>query len=98
MPSSTVWITGANGLIGSHLLRAASVCAPDWAVRGVYRQDLDLTDYEAVRRAFHEQNPQLIIHCAALSRSPACQADPALARKLNVEVTAWLAGLASKIP
>ena len=98
MAPTIAWITGANGLIGSHLLRAASVCAPDWAVRGLYRQDLDLMDYGAVRRAFHEQSPQLIIHCAALSRSPACQTDPALARKLNVEVTASLAGLAFETP
>jgi dTDP-4-dehydrorhamnose reductase len=98
MTSNIAWITGANGLIGSHLLRAACVCAPDRTVRGLHRQDLDLTDYEAVRRAFHEHDPKLIIHCAALSRSPACQANPELARKLNVEVTASLAGLASEIP
>ena len=32
------------------------------------------------------------------SRSPACQENPALARKLNVDATACLAGLAADIP
>ncbi len=98
MDTRIAWITGANGLLGSHLLRAASAWAPGWAARGLLRHDLDLTDFTAVREAFREQRPQIIIHCAALSRSPACQADPALARKLNVEVTAGLAGLAAEIP
>jgi dTDP-4-dehydrorhamnose reductase len=65
---------------------------------GLTRRELDLTDFEAVRRAFCEQSPRLIIHCAALTKSPACQADPPLARKLNVEVTCRLAELASEIP
>ena len=51
-----------------------------------------------MRAEFRLQNPQLIIHCAALSKSPECEANPALARKLNVEVTALLAELAADIP
>jgi len=62
------------------------------------RAQLDLADFPAVRQAFERQRPQLVIHCAALSRSPECQANPRLARKLNVDVTACLAELASEIP
>ena len=62
------------------------------------RDRIDLTDASAVRDAFRLQSPQLVIHCAALSRSPECQAKPALARKVNVEVTALLADLAADIP
>ena len=47
---------------------------------------------------FRRQNPQLVIHCAALSRSPDCEANPTLARRINVEVTALLAKLAAEIP
>lgn len=39
-----------------------------------------------------------MLHCAALSRSSECEANPKLARKLNVEVTALLAELAADIP
>src|SRR4051812_20510760 len=92
------WITGANGLIGNYLVRTAASHAPGWKVRGLTRRDFDLTDFSAVRRAFSEDKPELVIHCAALSKSPACQANPSLARKLNVEVTQGLAELAADIP
>ncbi len=94
----TVWITGAGGLIGSYLVRSAPQFAPEAKVVALTRQRLDLTDSPAVRAEFQRQRPQLVIHCAALSKSPECEANPALARKLNVEVTARLAELAAEIP
>ncbi len=89
------WITGAGGLIGYGLVRAASTHAPDWRVCGLTRGQLDLLDFTTVRREFQKQRPQLLIHCAALSRSPECQRDPALARRLNVDMTANLVELAA---
>jgi dTDP-4-dehydrorhamnose reductase len=94
----TVWITGAGGLIGNYLARTAPHLMPDASVAALTRERLDLTDSSAVRTEFRRQQPHLVIHCAALSRSPECEADPALARKLNVEVTALLAELAAEIP
>src|SRR5437867_9967953 len=94
----TVWITGAGGLIGNYLLQTSARFAPDWNVIGLARDRLDLTDFAAVRGMFRQQPPRLIIHCAALSRSPACQENPALAGKLNVDATACLAELAADIP
>ena len=93
-----VWITGANGLIGNYLMQTAPPVAPRWEVIGLTHAQLDLTDFDAVRRNFHEARPQLIINCAALSSSPACQENPPLARKLNVEATACLAELAADTP
>ncbi len=98
MTRKIAWITGANGLIGSHFVRLAPLHAPAWQVHGLTRADFDLVDFPSVRDAFAREKPQLVIHCAALSRSPACQADPTLARRLNVEVTAQLAELAADIP
>jgi dTDP-4-dehydrorhamnose reductase len=94
----TAWITGAGGLIGSHLLGGASTFAPGWQVAGLTRNELDLTDAAAVAARFQKDQPRLVVHCAALSRSPDCQRDPALARRLNVDVTRTLAGLATEIP
>ena len=71
---------------------------PDARVVALTRQRLDLTDSAAVRDAFRRDAPQLVIHCAALSKSPECEANPALARKLNVGVTALLAELAVAVP
>ena len=93
-----VWITGANGLIGNYLMQTAPHVAPQWEVMGLTRAQLDVTDFNAVREQFRARKPQLLIHCAALSRSPACQENPSLARKLNVEATACLAELAADIP
>lgn len=92
-----VWITGAGGLIGNYLTQLAK-CQPSQHVVGLTRTQLDLLDFAAVRAAFRAQKPTAIIHCAAMSKSPDCQAQPELARKINVEATALLAELAADIP
>lgn len=89
------WITGAAGLIGNYLLQLAPHCAPGWRVTGLTRADLDLTDFPALRRRFRTDRPALVIHCAALSRTPECETHPAQARRINVEATAALADLAA---
>jgi dTDP-4-dehydrorhamnose reductase len=88
------WITGAGGLIGSHLARSAP---QEWKTRALTRADLDLTDFRAVRDLFHAERPQLVIHCAALSKTLVCEANPSLARKENVEVTQVLCELATEV-
>lgn len=90
------WITGAAGLIGNYLVNTTP--AGTWRVRGLTRVDLDLLDFRSVRALFEHERPRLVIHCAALSQSPACQANPELARKLNVHATQWLAELSADIP
>jgi dTDP-4-dehydrorhamnose reductase len=97
MNDNMAWITGANGLIGHALIQAAGPNLP-WTVRPLTRTDVDLTDRKTVARLFHQELPALIIHCAALSKSTACQANPALAQLLNVDVTAQLVELAADIP
>src|SRR5436190_5395018 len=89
------WITGAGGLLGSHLVKSAP---STWQVRALTRAVLDLTDFKAVEALFKRERPQLVIHCAALSKTPACEANPELAWKANVEVTRVLCELAVDIP
>lgn len=91
------WITGAGGLIGNCLIQSAPRHAPGWRIHGLTRSQLDLLDFTAVRHAFREQHPQLILHCAAMTKTPDCQKQPELARRTNVEVTALLAELATDI-
>ena len=98
MSGRPLWITGARGLIGNWLVRTARALELPGPVTGLTREQLELTDFPKVRAEFQCQNPQLIIHCAALSRSPECQANPGLARRINVEATAVLAELATGIP
>lgn len=92
------WITGARGLIGNYLVQTAPRFGPRYQVVGLTRAQLDLVDFPSAARLFREQQPQLVMHCAALSKTPACQAKPELAWKLNVEVTRHLAELAAEIP
>ena len=89
------WITGASGLIGSQIVRAVP---REWTARGLTRADFDLTDFPAVRASFERERPRLVIHCAAMSKTGACEANPELARLNNVEVTRALCELAADIP
>jgi dTDP-4-dehydrorhamnose reductase len=91
-------ITGATGLIGHYLIKVAPRWAPQWDVRGITRRDVDLTDAAAVRRFWRDLHPQVVIHCAAQSRTGPCQQNPILARRINVEATSLLAELAAEIP
>ena len=58
------------------------------------RAQLDLTDQSAVSLAFQRYDPQLVIHCAALSRTKDCEQDPDKAKRLNVDATYSLSQLA----
>jgi len=95
---SVVWVTGAGGLIGNYLVELAPKFAMGWQARGLARPQLDLLDFAGVTRKFQNEKPAAIIHCAAMSKSPDCQANPSLARKINVDATALLAELAADIP
>jgi dTDP-4-dehydrorhamnose reductase len=90
-----VWITGAAGLIGSYLVRLAEKYAPPGQIIPLTRAHLDLTDFAAVERRFLADHPRLILHCAAMSKTLECQANPAQARRINLEATARLAALAA---
>ena len=93
-----VLITGAAGLIGRYLIKTAPRWAPRWEVRGITRQDVDLTDAANLTGIVRSLKPLAIIHCAALSRTKDCEQDPKSARRINVEVTAHLAQLSQDIP
>lgn len=85
------WVTGAGGLIGHELILAANaVRGAGWRVLGLSRQDVNLDDPAAVAQLLSDQAPHLIIHCAALSRTGACEANPTLAHRLNVEASVRL--------
>jgi dTDP-4-dehydrorhamnose reductase len=92
------WITGAGGLIGNYLTRIAAEKELPRRARPILRDELDLTDYQRVAALFRQDSPKAIFHCAALSRSPECEANPALAYKVNVEVTRVLCELAHDVP
>ena len=91
-----VWVTGAGGLIGHHLVLAARKFAPWFQVVPLTHGELELTDFAAVEKRFLVERPQWVIHCAAVSRAAECQADPAAARRVNVDAAVHLAALAAE--
>lgn len=93
-----VWITGANGLIGNYLAQSAARFAPGWRVRALTRADFDLLDFATVRHEFTIDQPQLIIHCAAITAVADAQKNPELARHVNIGITELLGELAAEIP
>jgi dTDP-4-dehydrorhamnose reductase len=88
------WITGAGGLIGNYLVKMAP---PQWKARGLTRGDVDLLDFERVRDLFEREKPSVIIHSAAISKNPACDADPSMAARINVQVPINLCAMAENI-
>lgn len=88
----TCWVTGAGGLIGSAVATSPWQRA-GWTFLPLRRPELELSDFGAVERRFAVDQPDAVIHCAAMSKSPQCQSDPDGARLWNVDVTRHLAGL-----
>ncbi|MDH5668268.1 MAG: NAD(P)-dependent oxidoreductase [Nitrospira sp.] len=91
-------ITGAGGLIGQYLVKTARRWVPGWHIEGLTRADLDLTDDAAVTAMFSRLAPDLVVHCAAMSRTKDCEESPERASRINVEATVRLAGLSETIP
>ncbi len=90
-----IWVTGAGGLIGHHVVKQ---CPGNRQVIGWLRRDLDLLDFGAVERQFKDRAPAAVIHCAGMSKSPQCEAQPKEAQAINVDATRHLAQLAHSIP
>jgi dTDP-4-dehydrorhamnose reductase len=95
-PPRRAWITGAGGLIGHCLADAQTPGAAQFEIIPLTHSMLDLMDFASVRKRFRADRPALVIHCAALAQTPVCHANPALAKKINVEATAHLAALAAE--
>lgn len=87
-----ILITGAGGLVGSHLARA--LCS-EHQVLALKHRDLDITDAPAVRRLADEQ-PSIIINCAVVGVDE-CERDPALAQAVNITGARLLAELSAEI-
>jgi len=89
-----IFITGANGMLGSSLCRlyhkkhevhalhrdkeCFTVCTAD--------HSLDLRDFLQIQTLFNQIKPDLLIHCAGLTSVDGCEQEPALAYETNVRV------------
>lgn len=95
--SLPVLVTGAAGMLGSQLILDApggrAVLGTDLVeAPGVAVAALDLADEGAVRRLFTEHGPfSGVLHAAAYTAVDRAEAEPALARRINVLASTVLA-------
>ena len=82
-----ILITGAAGLVGSHLARRM---AREHEVLALTHGDLDITDGAAVRRCVADAKPALIVNCAVLQVDESEQ-EPGKAQAVNVDGPRFLA-------
>jgi dTDP-4-dehydrorhamnose reductase len=88
-----ILITGAGGLVGTHL---ASALAIDHQVLPLRHRDLDIADGSSVRQLMKGEQPALIINCAVVGVDE-CERDPNLARSININGPRNLAEAGSEI-
>ncbi|HEX8255899.1 MAG TPA: dTDP-4-dehydrorhamnose reductase [Thermoanaerobaculia bacterium] len=87
-----VLITGAAGLVGAHL-------AEEYRGHDVFalrHRDLDIGDARAVDEIVQHLRPDIIFNCAVIGVDD-CEADPALAERINVTGPAQLAAAAERL-
>lgn len=88
-----ILVTGAAGLVGSHLARRL---ARDHDVLALKRSDLDITDCDAVNRCVSAVKPSLIVNCAVIQVDES-EENPPKAQAVNIEGPRFLAAAASRL-
>ena len=95
---SRVLVTGACGLLGSHLMarlgRGREVTGTDrhpwWGDQPAQVVEGDLSAPDFLRALVDRVRPEAVVHCAAMTDVEACEKDPAAALALNAGVTGRL--------
>ena len=76
-----ILITGANGFFAS---RFADFYKSKYAVTGLTHQQLDITDANQTVKVIQANNPDYVVHAAAISDTALCQNNPELSQAVNV--------------
>ncbi len=84
-----ILVTGAKGKLGGALISLLK--AQNNAVAGLDLDSVDITDREALRRKIASIQPELVIHCAALTAVDYCAEHPDQAINVNGLGTKYVA-------
>jgi dTDP-4-dehydrorhamnose reductase len=76
-----VLITGAGGQLGTELVGVCSSSGDD--VVAASHAELDIADREQVLQTIAAVNPDVVLHCAAMTNVDRCETDPTRAYLLN---------------
>lgn len=87
-------ITGASGFLGS---RAAKYFAEGYEVYTPTHSQMDITQEKDVRDYMESVRPDFVIHCAAMSDTGQCRAEPELSWKRNVDGSIHVAKAAKQV-
>jgi dTDP-4-dehydrorhamnose reductase len=88
-----ILVTGASGLLGSKI---AEIAPEKFNIHSGYNTHpapygepvfLDITEPKRVEQVFKLTNPDVVIHCAALTSVDLCERNPELAYQVNVNGT-----------
>ncbi|MFK8184067.1 MAG: dTDP-4-dehydrorhamnose reductase [Phormidesmis sp.] len=90
--AASVLLIGANGQVGQELLQVLSQSDSTLGpVTAVGRDELDLTDLEAIAQKITALSPSLIINAAAYTAVDQAESEPELAHRINAEATQVMA-------
>ncbi|QPI62924.1 dTDP-4-dehydrorhamnose reductase [Vreelandella venusta] len=87
-----IFITGGNGQVGFELQRQFD---PFGTILAPTRQELDLTNAEAVNVYLEKHQPGLILNAAAYTAVDKAESEPEQAKRLNAKLPAQLADYAA---
>lgn len=89
-------VTGASGLLGLNF--CLQTPAQEWTIGVVNQHRLHNAPFQVVQadleqpgllaKLIQEQEPDVVVHCAALANLDVCEQQPDLARRMNVDLAA----------
>jgi dTDP-4-dehydrorhamnose reductase len=84
-----ILITGSNGQLGSEF-RAIAIEYPHFAFLFTDVDELDITDEKKVREFFEQEEPDVVINCAAYTAVDKAEDEPVFAWRVNRDAVANL--------
>ncbi len=93
MNPQRILLTGINGQVGNALLSTLT----DYEVIGLSRNELDLTNTDAIRQAIREIKPDLIVNPAAYTAVDKAESESDMAHAINAIAPQVIAEEAAKL-
>ena len=92
MNNNHIVVTGANGQVGQSI-KLLSDLYPDVKFSFLTRDDLSISDREALNSFFQNQKPTVLINCAAYTAVDKAETEQELALSVNATAVETLAGI-----